>query len=190
MKRLVVVPRPWLANLVRELLQTERSASSHPIVEAERLGDVPPAAAMRAVAHHAQSALAELPELVARHRLPVGRGGKLVGAALSALREQFADLLVSAEKSYRMTLLGLRHGVDLVQLTEQVARRDGDPGLADWCAAWLTRRVPLVEAVAGHLVWFAANPLVAERPASRNPLARGIAATMHGWEQLADALRR
>lgn len=191
MKRLVrVAPRPWLANLVRELFQTERSASSHPLVEAERLGDVPPAEVMRAVAQHAESALAELPGVVSRHRLPASIGGKLVGAAFSVVRDQFADLLLTAERSYRGTLLGLRHGLDLVTLVEQVARRDGDVALADWCTAWLARRAPLVNAVTEQLAWFAANPAVAERPASRNPLALGVRATVHGWEQLADSLRR
>lgn len=179
----------WLANLIRELFQTEQSAKEHPIIEAERLGDVPPAAVLRAVAAHAEAALAELPPLVVRHDLPVSEGGKTVGAAFSAIRDHFVDLLLNVEKSYRGTLLGMRHGVDLVELVQYVAREEGDVELARWCASWLEQRRPLVEAAARELAWFAANPSRAREPAKANPLALGLQVLVHGVEQLVEKLR-
>jgi len=180
----------WLSSLVRELFQTEQSAKDHPVREAERLGSVPPAEALRAVSAHARRALAELPALVSRHHLPVSNGGRRVGAAFSVVRDHFADLLLSAERSYRGTLLGMRHGVDLVLLIQSVAREQGDPALATWCGNWLERRRPLVEAVARELSWFAANPSCAFEAAKPNPLALGLQALVHGFERLAERWRR
>ena len=54
-----------------ELFQTERSAYRHPIREAKRLGDVPPAIALRAVAAHANEVLDELPKLARARGLAV-----------------------------------------------------------------------------------------------------------------------
>jgi hypothetical protein len=180
----------WLATLVRELFQTERSARSHPIVEADRLGDVPPAQVLRSVAAHASEALEQLPPLVARLDLPVSEGGKTIGAAFSSIRDHLLDMLLSVEKSYRGTLLGMRHGVDLVELVHYTAREQGDAALAEWCGAWLERRRPLVEAAARELAWFAANPSRAREPAKSNPLAIGLQALVHGVEQLAERLRQ
>lgn len=179
----------WLANLVRELFQTEESAKHHPMLEAERLGEVPPAMALRAVAAHARRTLAELPPLVRRHDLPVSNGGRRVGAAFSTIRDRLADLLLTAERSYRGTLLGMRHGVDLVILIQSVARMEGDTSLANWCDHWLERRRPLVEAAAQELAWFAANPARAREPAKDNPLAAGLQALVSGLEQLGARLR-
>lgn len=180
----------WLANLVRELFQAEESAKDHPIVEAERLGEVPPAEALRAVAAHARRTLAELPPLVRRHDLPTSDGGRRVGAAFSAIRDRFADLMLTAERSYRGTLLGMRHGVDLVILIQSVARIDGDVDLANWCEHWLERRRPLVEAAARELAWFAANPVRAREPAKDNALAIGLQALVSGFEQFGARLRQ
>jgi hypothetical protein len=179
----------WLATLVRELFQTENSARLHPVVEAERLGDVPPARALRAVAAHALEALDELPPLVTRQGLPVSHAGKRLGAALSALRDHFIDLLINTEKSYRGTLIGMRHGVDLVELIQYTAHEQGDLELARWCGEWLDRRRPLVEETAHQLAWFAANPEVARKSVKANPLALGLRTLIQSAEQLAERLR-
>ena len=175
----------WLSNLVRELFQTEQSAKDHPIVEAERLGDVPPALVLRAVAAHAEQALAELPPIVTRHDLPVSEGGKTVGAAFSAIRDHFADLLLNAEKSYRGTLLGMRHGIDLVELIQYVAQEDKDEALVAWCRKWLEQRRPLVEAAARELAWFATHPSHARQPAKATLFALGFQVLLAGAGQLA-----
>lgn len=181
---------PWLANLVRELFQTEQSAARHPRVEVERLGDVPPAQVLRAVAAHADSALSELPTLVEQYDLPVSLGGRAVGSAFSVIRNQLTDLFFTLERSYRGTLLGIRHGVDLVTLIEQVARRDGATALADWCLVWLERRRALVADAERALEWFAEHPESAQKAARRRPLAMGLQALVSGLEHASDRWRR
>jgi hypothetical protein len=181
----------WLELLVPELFQTEQSACEHPRVEADRLGDVPPAVALLAVADHATAAMRELVELMQRRDLPVSRSGQAAGHALSKLRDLALDVLISSEKSYRGTLIGMRHGVDLVELTGAVAREHGDGEFADWCDQWLERRRPLVEAAAHELAWFAANPERATDPARLDsPVSRGLHAFIRGCQHLAERLRR
>ena len=68
------------------------------------------------------------------------------------------DRMISAERSYRATLLGQRHGLDLVRSLRQVALAADDASLAMFCDGWIAQRTPLVEAVAARLSWFAANP--------------------------------
>ncbi|WP_437734217.1 hypothetical protein [Sorangium sp. So ce1335] len=182
--------RAFLANLVRELFQTEHSARTHPLVEAERLGDVPPAHAMRAVSAHAEAVLAELPALLGDRGLPVSAGGSAVGEVFSALRDRIADHLLSAEKSYRGTLLGMRHGIDLVELIQYVAAAEGETILAAWCARWLAARRPLVEAAAGELAWFAARPARATRAAKDSAVAHLLQGLVNGLETAAQQLRR
>ncbi|MGK3968043.1 hypothetical protein WMF38_28245 [Sorangium sp. So ce118] len=182
--------RAFLANLARELFQTEHSARTHPLVEAERLGDVPPAQAMRAVSAHAEAVLAELPSLMAERGLPVSAGGSAVGEAFSVLRDHLADHLLSTEKSYRGTLLGMRHGIDLVELIQYVATAEGDTLLAAWCARWLSARRPLVEAAVGELAWFAARPARARRAAKDGPVAHLLQGVVNGFERAAQQLRR
>ena len=53
------------------------------------------------------------------------------------------------------TLIGLRHGVDLVRLMRVTAAKAGDQSLSNFLTAWLERREPLVDAVAQELGWFA-----------------------------------
>jgi len=180
----------WLANLVRELFQTEQSARRHPRIEIQRLGDVPPARILRAIATHADEALATLPGLVTQDRLPVSVGGRTIGAAFSVLRDQIVDLFLNAERSYRATLLGMRHGVDLVVLLEQVARRDGADALADWSAAWLERRRDLLADAEAALSWFAEHPERAQEASERRPLARAFHAFLTRLERIADRRRR
>lgn len=178
----------FLSNLVRELFQTEQSARTHPLVEAERLGDVPPAHALRAVSAHAEGVLAELPGMMKAHDLPVSEGGRAMGNALSGLRDHLIDLLVNEEKSYRGTLIGMRHGIDLVELIRGVALVEGNALLATWCAGWIETRRPLVEAVARELAWFAAHPERAMGAVKNNPVAHAMQALVNGFEQVADKL--
>lgn len=147
-----------LVTLFRELFQTEQSAQLHPLREAKRLGDAPPAAALRLISEHATRALAELPGLAEKNALPVSKLGKSIGAFLSNAREFVIDQLVEAERSYRGTLAGVRHGVDLVELIGHVAEAQGNRELADWSAAWLQERKPLVEELVKSLQWFAQRP--------------------------------
>ena len=171
-----------VTTLFRELFQSEQSALEHPRVEAQRLGDVPPAAPMYAIAAHAESTLPEIRALAAERELPAVEAGRAFGSAFSTLRQYAADLLLSHEKSYRGTILGARHGIDLVILLEDVATEAEDPLLAAWCGGWLEVRRPLVERAAGELAWFAENPDLAMRPVNDSPLAHGIQAIVRGVE--------
>jgi hypothetical protein len=119
-----------VTTLFRELFQTEQSAVDHPRVEAQRLGDVPPAGAMLAIAAHAERMLSEAQALARERDLPAVEGGRVVGSVFSALRQCLGDLMLSHEKSYRGTILGARHGIDLVTLLEHAAAQAGDAPLA------------------------------------------------------------
>jgi len=147
-----------LDNLARELFQTEKSASKHCRREADRLRATPPAVALRAVATHADAVLAELPAMAKRSGLIVSEGGKLTGALFSQVRDKVADLLIDRERSYRGTMLGCRHGLDVVHLLHQVAIAMGNTQLDDFCSAWLNTRLVLVKQLEEELAWFAKHP--------------------------------
>jgi hypothetical protein len=147
-----------LATLVRELFQSERSADRHPAREAERFGDSAPARALRAVSSHARQVLAELPAVVESARLPDSTAGRTVGEIFSLVRDNVADFLVDAERSYRGTLLGMRHGVDLVRMIQRVADASGQVEIGGFCTRWLAEREPLVHDVEAAMAWFAQHP--------------------------------
>jgi hypothetical protein len=157
-----------LRSLFRELFQTEMSAVKHCRREAERLGEASPAVTLREISRQAQGFLAELPAIARAHELPASAGGAAVGALFSEARDKVFDRLIRSERSYRGTLLGLRHGVDLMVLLGQVARERGYAELSAFCERWLGARVPLIASVERELVWFAKQPHEAVR------LARGI----------------
>lgn len=148
-----------LANaLFAELFQTERSAVRHSAIEADRLGDSPPAVALRAVASHASRAEIGLKEHAARRGVEARRVGTAVGALFSTVRDTLADFTLNSEESYRGTLLGIRHGCDVVALVGSAAEIEGDVKLTEWCAEWLAERRSLVDDCARALSWFASHP--------------------------------
>ncbi len=151
-----IVPRLFV-----ELFQSEQSAKEHPRVEAERLGDVPPGRAMRAVHEHATRELARLRDLAAQEGLQTTSPGVVLGELFSTVRDAVADRVIDREKSYRGTLLGMHHGVDLVLLLRSAASAAGRHSVAAFCDAWLAERRPLVDDVEAALSWFGANPEVA-----------------------------
>jgi hypothetical protein len=155
--------RTLLNNLTREIFQTETSASRHARREADRYENAPPAVALRAVAVHADLILAQLPELAQRNDLIVSKGGMLVGELFSQGRDKLADMLIDSERSYRGTLLGMRHGVDVFRLLHEFADTINNYELRDFAKAWLEERLPLVQRVDEELRWFAQNPDVAVR---------------------------
>lgn len=147
-----------LNHLSHEFWQTETSAVQHCRREAERLGDIPPARALLACARHADEVLAELPKIAQRHGLKHSGVGLAVGKLFSEARDAFGDKLLTRERSYRGTLLGLRHGVDLVRLMHDTALHTSDDTLKVFLSTWLERREPLIEAAAQELRWFAERP--------------------------------
>src|SRR5689334_1449860 len=100
-------------KLCRELAQSEQSASTHPRREAKRLGDTAPAHALLAIATHADELRPRFAALMAKRQPKGMRVGRAFGRAFSAIRQAFADRLIDAERSYRGTLLGLHHGIDV-----------------------------------------------------------------------------
>ena len=144
-----------------EVFQTEESARSHPAREAKRLGDSPPASAMRAVSVHAEKSLSTLRPLATERGHTPSLLGRAVGQAFSVARSFSSDLLVSREKSYRATVLGIHHGVGVLALLEDAATASGDQQLADFCSAWLAERRVLCETAEEALAWFAEHPALA-----------------------------
>lgn len=157
--------RKLLKRLTRELFQTETSARLHCRREAERLGNVSPAAPLLATSHHADEALKTLMQHTVRRDLPLSIAGAFVGVAFSTAREFVLDRLLSSEQSYRGTLLGMKHGVDLVKMINQLAQREGAIELVEWSDAWLRVREPLIQEAELRLSWFADNVDVASRAA-------------------------
>jgi len=147
-----------LVSLSRELFQTETSAARHCRREAGRLGDSEPAAALLAVADHAEAVLLELPKLAQRNNLPASRGGALTGALFSQLRDKLFDALIDSDRSYRGTLLGCRHGIDVVHTLQHLANEVGKADLDAFCASWLTTRTALIQRLEDELAWFAKHP--------------------------------
>jgi hypothetical protein len=152
-----------LKSLMREFFQTETSAVMHCRREAERLGEAPPARTLRELADQAEKALNELPKIAEAYALPKSKGGIAVGELFSEARDKLFDRLLRSERSYRGTVLGVRHGVDLVALLAPAAQQGGLDSLRDFCERWLTARRPLVERLEGDLAWFAKQPAVAMR---------------------------
>ncbi len=154
-------------KLGRELAQAEYDAARHTAREASRLGDVPPAARMRAIAAHAEEIRPRFQELVAS-RQPVGALlGRAVGELFSDTRHFVVDRILSAERSYRATLLGLRHGLDVARLLREVARVDKDSELVELCDDLISDREALLEAAQDSLAYFATHCDVAMASGAR-----------------------
>jgi hypothetical protein len=154
-----------LPGLFMELFQTEESAREHPRIEAERLGGSPPGRAVRAVAAHAERVLPELERLAAAEGLATNSFGKWIGDTFSSFRRRAFDQILGREKSYRSTLIGLHHGIDVVRLLRSAARAAGRARIEAFCEGWLAERTPLVAECAKQLDWFGEHPHLALEPA-------------------------
>lgn len=159
--------RKLYGKLCRELAQSERSAVVHTRREARRLGDTPPARALRALGAHAQAMNPAFQDLVGR-RQPVGMMlGRRIGELFSTLRHVIFDRLMDLERSYRGTLLGFHHGLAVARLLREVAERLDERGMVEFCDEWLPVRMGLVEAAERELHWFADAPHKAIRSGFR-----------------------
>ena len=163
--------RKLYGKLCRELAQSERSATVHSRRESRRLGDTPPARALRALGAHAQAMRPRFDALVDVQQ-PLGAlVGRYVGEMFSILRHYLFDRMVDTERSYRGTLLGFHHGLTVTRLLREVAEQMGDEDMVHFCDAWLAERVPLVEAAERELHWFAEAPAAALRSGLRAAFA-------------------
>jgi hypothetical protein len=154
-------------KLCRELAQSEHDAVIQVLREARRLGTTPPAEKLRAVAAHAEHLRPQFDALV-ESRQPVGaRVGRIVGEIFSGIRFMIADRVLSTERSYRATILGLRHGLDCARLLRDVARRGGHEELARFCSDLIEARTPMLDEIARCLGWFAENSEIAQLSGGR-----------------------
>lgn len=154
-------------KLCRELAQSERSAIVHTRREARRLGDTPPARALRAVGAHALAMRPRFHEL-AEYRQPVGTMlGRRYGELFSALRNLLFDRLIDVERSYRGTLLGFHHGLSVARLLREVAERLDEQPMVAFLEDWLRERIVLVDAAERELRYFAEMPRKAIRSGLR-----------------------
>lgn len=147
------------AKLCRELAQSEHSADVHTRREARRLGDVPPARALLALGEHARSQRERF-DAIACNRQPE-RGLQLaraVGELFSTLRNLVFDRMIDTERSYRGTLLGFRHGLDVTRLLRACAARLDEKPLLEFCDELLEQRTVLVHEAERQLAWFAELP--------------------------------
>jgi len=144
--------RRLLEKLIREIVRAETQAVDHPVREAKRIGDAPPVLALQEVSTHAAAMRTRFLEVLHRNEIPFHKG--TLGATLATLRHLVIDRVVDAEKSFRTALLDLRHGIDVVKLLREVARRVELFGVIRWCDDWLGARRTLVARVEAQLGWF------------------------------------
>jgi hypothetical protein len=154
-----------LGRLLVEMFQSEQSACEHPTKEARRLAGSPPAEALRAVSSHASRVLPELRALAKREGFGGRRGGRLIGTLFSFVREIATDPILSQEKSYRATLLGIQHGVDCGLLAAAAARAGQREALVAFFERWLEERTQLLAACRQQVPWFAQHGELALRKA-------------------------
>ncbi len=160
-------------KLCRELAQSEQDAMLHTTREASRLGKNLPAAALRAIAAHAAHLRPRLDALLLPKQ-PLGiHLGRLVGRTFSAVRHYFVDRLLSAERSYRATLLGLMHGLDTARLLREVSRQSDEIRLFRFCDDLIAQREPLIREAERALSWFAIHPDAALASGARLALEHG-----------------
>jgi hypothetical protein len=150
--------RRLLDKLIREISRAETQATEHAPREAKRIGDVPPVLALRDVATHAAVMRSRFVEMLSAHEIRLGRTG--IGATLATLRHLVVDRVTDAERSFRTALLDLRHGVELVKLLREIARREVLFGVIRWCDDWLGARRTLVARVEAQLEWFPEQALM------------------------------
>lgn len=161
------------SKLCRELAQSEHSAIVHPRREARRLGDISPAHALLAISAHAEAMRPQFQALMAKRQPGGVKIGQLVGQWFSTLRHLFVDRVIDLERSYRGTLLGFRHGIDLVRLLREVSLREHDTHLGRFCDEFLLERLTLIEGAEQALAWFAEQPAKAIRSGMRLALESG-----------------
>ena len=161
------VRRQLLEKLSRELTQSELDAERQTTREANRLGDVEPARRLRAIAAHAAHIRPRLNRIV-HHNQPIGwEVARLVGELFSAARHFAVDRILSTERSYRATLLGVHHGIDAACLLRDVARREEHVRLHRYCDDMIAERETLLREAQHALVWFADHPDIVSASGAR-----------------------
>ena len=141
-----------LEKLIREVTRAEIQANEHAAREGRLLGEAPPVLALRAVSEHANAHRSRFFGMIHAHGIVVQRS--MFSATLATLRNMVVDRVTDAEHAFRSALLDLRHGLDVVKLLREVAKREELFGLIRWCDDWLGARRTLVASVEAQLAWF------------------------------------
>jgi hypothetical protein len=157
-------------KLCRELAQSEHDAVVHCSREARRYGMLLPGQVFRAVAAHAKEIRPQLETLWGKQALGI-RAGRAVGEAFSTVRHAAVDWVIDAERSYRATLLGLRHGHDAARLLREVLVQQQDEHGRRVCDRLIAGRARLLSEVEHGLRWCAEHPDTALR-SSRGRIAK------------------
>jgi hypothetical protein len=163
-------------KLCRELAQSEHDAIVHCAREARRYGVLPPGQVLRFVSDHAKDLRPRLKPLWGNKQKLGIRAGRVVGEAFSTVRHFAVDWVIDAERSYRATLLGLRHGLDVARLLRAVLVQQDDHDGLRVCDELIEGRSQLLYRVEDRLVWFAEHPDVALRSARARTPKRAPAA--------------
>jgi hypothetical protein len=137
-------------HLVRALVRAEADTVELAARTTQRIGDVPPARALRAVAAHALATRDRLAHVLAGH-----------GIAATPSRRRMSELcrwliarLVDPERVYGDALDELRREVAIVHELRSAARVDGLFGLIRWCDDWLPARRLRIAHVEAQQAWF------------------------------------
>jgi hypothetical protein len=167
-------PRTRLRDkLCRELAQAERDARLHPRREARRLGEGAAAEALFAIADHADGIEPVLMKVLGQRQSVGIKVAHAVASVFSGVRHLFLDRVIGRDRSYRATLLGLKHGVDVARLLREVATLSQEVALIKFCDLFLVERLCLLEDAEQAFLWFAENPEIALGHGARHraPLA-------------------
>lgn len=159
------VQQDLFEKLGREFCQSESAALVLASREAGRLLGSPLADVLLRIATHARESLLALPPSFRDD--DSGRLTKIPKRLFSSIRQVVAERLVDRERSYRGTLLGFHHGVDLMRLLLPLAGSRGEFEFEAWCVQWLEVREELVEQATAQLDWFATHPEEAVEPGAR-----------------------
>ncbi len=127
--------------------------------------------------HHAERSLEQVEEWARRRGIRSAVSESVASRALTNVRERFSELAMSVEQSYRMSLLGMRHSVDLIRLIRELAVLADDRDLREWSERWSLRRLDLLEQAEMALGWFAEHPGRALEPV-KSTLVAQVARTM------------
>lgn len=162
--------RRLLQRLIRETARSEAHALEHPAREAKRIGPMPPIEALQAVADHVTVMQQRFAMIFEGHDLEPHNSRRGIASALASLRHLVVDRVVDPERAYRTALLDLRHGLEVVKLLREIARREMLFGLIRWSDDWLGARRTLVARVEAQLGWFAEQEALEAELASTEDL--------------------
>lgn len=158
--------RRLVDKLIREIGRSEAQTLEHLVREAARIGPVPPIDALQAVADHAVAMHRRFVVILEAHDLEPLHPRGAITSTLASLRHLVVDRVVDPERAFRTALLELRHGMEIVELLRDLARREMVFGLIRWSDDWLAARRTLVACAEAQLTWYI------EREAIMNDLAR------------------